>query len=98
MNAIKVHINKAQRKKAGFPRRDDIVKNLPRTAAQKISTQLKINKSYISRVLSGHISPTGKKAKQIIEQAELMAAVHIFNNQYCKVIPSIDPLEISISN
>lgn len=66
-----------------IPRVDrfDIYQNLPFEGQAKIAKKLNISKSLVNNVLKGH----RKDHHGIIKEAELMAAINIWINRYCKI-------------
>jgi hypothetical protein len=60
--------------------RNDIINNLPFGAQKEIAIKNKVGKSYVNAVLNGR----KKDTKNIIRDAELLAAINIWKNKYCK--------------
>lgn len=65
--------------------RDDIIPNLPLRAQKYLAEKNNVSKSYISNVLYGR-----KQNEKIIQQAEIMAAIYIWQNRYVKYKSEID--------
>jgi len=65
------------------PRLDrfDIYNNLPAGAYVEIATKLNISVVQVSNVLTGR----RRDHHGIIKEAELMAAIHIWKNRFCKI-------------
>lgn len=60
--------------------RIDISNNLPHGAVKEIADKLKCSKAYVSLVLSGY----RKDHKGVIKEAELLAAINIWKERFCK--------------
>jgi hypothetical protein len=71
-------IKKARKK------RDDIINNLPYRGQKIISDKIGCSQSYISTVLMGIRDSSTLLSEQILMEAEMLAAVNIWQNKYCK--------------
>lgn len=70
-------------KKPFIPRADrtDIYRNLPPGGQIEIAKKLNVSKYTVNNVLKGRI----KDHHGIIKEAELMAAINIWINRFCKI-------------
>lgn len=77
-----IYKKKDMKKKEWKPRRirDDIINNLPFGAQKEIATNNNVGKSYVNAVLNGR----KKDTKNIIRDAELLAAINIWKTRFCK--------------
>ena len=71
-------INKARKK------RDDILNNLPCGGGQAIANKLGCSGGHVSEVLNGRREDTTELNKKIIYEAEMLAAINIWKNRFCK--------------
>ena len=71
-------IKKARKK------RDDILNNLPYGGGKAIANKLGCSGCHVSEVLNGRREDTTELNKKIIYEAEMLAAINIWKNRFCK--------------
>ena len=74
--------------------RKDITDNLPHGAMVFIAKICGVSPAQVRFVLHGERKQNKPKAKEIIQQAEKMAAINYWNNNLCNVKPTLNPFNI----
>jgi len=67
-----------------FEKRDDILSNLATGDQKRISNECKKNRTYINNILDGRYNQNSPLGIKIIKAAELMAAINIWKDRFCK--------------
>jgi hypothetical protein len=67
-----------------FEKRDDILSNLVNGDQLKIANLCNASKVYVNKILNGKYNQNTSLSINIIQMAELMAAINIWKDRFCK--------------
>lgn len=82
------------REKPKPPKRSDILNNLPSGAMVRIAKRLGTTKHNVSNTLHGRSTQTSTLAKEILDLAQVIAAVHMWNERFNKHEITVNPLKL----
>jgi len=78
-------------------KRPDILNTLPRGASAEIADRLGVSRGYVSSVINGKKSQSNSKGREIIDLAQAMAAIQLWNELFCQCdAPTLDPLKVKL--
>ena len=78
--------------------RQDIINNIPHKGMLIIATKLGCSQGHVSSILKGTRNQNTKLGRKIIDAAQVMAALNIWNQRFCKDIPNLNPIKVAILN
>ena len=74
--------------------RIDIINNLPPKSVAHLARKYNVTHKYINDVLEGKKKKRTASIEAVINDAQIIAAVHIWNERFNKVAPNINPLTV----
>ena len=76
--------------------RTDIINSLPTGGMKIIATRVGCERNHVSMVLHGKRSQVNELGQKILTEAQMMAAINIWNERFCQSKPTLNPKIIRV--